>query len=431
MASTRLPGALRQILETPLGDDVVVPELPPIEVKTRDEVREVVQVLNDVQDRTLALAADQAVLRRNIADSFVNLGRRNQNLLDRQLAFITELEQSETEPEELESLFRLDHLATRMRRNAESLLVLAGVESPRQWADPVACDDVIRASLGEVEDYQRVTVRHLDDVRFAGEAASGLSHVLAELIENALNFSPPTEQVELKGRRTDDGYLLAIDDDGIGMSPEEIEQANRRLSGEESYTVAPSRYLGHYVAGNLAQRFGIGLRLQDRPAGGVTATVSIPSALLVDVAPELPDELTLDPIETSVNDASAPVPVARAAEGPSSLAEALGRPQMDSIESSADLTAAIDGRTAGITLPPAAADGALPKRVPGAQRPDLEPTIARRPSAPDPEPASAPSTDAFGFLAGFAAVDDDAADGPVADGTETDAPATFPTEEDR
>ncbi|MGK2929109.1 MAG: sensor histidine kinase, partial [Acidimicrobiales bacterium] len=265
MAGTRLPAALHQISLTPLGEDVVVPHLDPIVVKTRDEVHEVVDVLNDVQDRTLALAVDQAVLRRNIADSFVNLGRRNQNLLDRQLEFISELEQNETEPEELESLFRLDHLATRMRRNAESLLVLAGVESPRQWTAPVEVDDVVRAALGEVEDYQRVNVRHLDPVMVAGTAAAGVSHVLAELIENALNYSPPGAEVEVKGRENSDGYMIAVDDDGIGMSAEDLDRANRRLSGQESYTVAPSRYLGHYVAGNLATRFGISVRLQDSP----------------------------------------------------------------------------------------------------------------------------------------------------------------------
>lgn len=408
MATERLPRALRQILETPLGDDVVVPELDPIEVRTRDEVREVVQVLNDVQERSLALAADQAVLRRNIADSFVNLGRRNQNLLDRQLAFITELEESETEPEELESLFRLDHLATRMRRNAESLLVLAGVESPRQWSEPLDVDDVVRASLGEVEDYQRVDVRHLDDVRVAGEAASALSHVLAELIENALQFSPPHASVELKGRTDGDGYLLAVEDDGIGMSGEELERANLRLSGEESYTVAPSRYLGHYVAGNLAQRFGIVVRLQDRPAGGVTATVRVPTSLLSDATTSVDDATTIVDLGGEEPDIVPAEHAADVPDAPATLAEALGRPQIDGIESADDLTAAIDG----VTPPEAAGGSSLPRRVPGAQRPDAEPTVARRVAD---APATDDRPDPLGFLAGFTAAGDD----------------TTPSEEDR
>jgi len=158
MAGRRLPDAVRSILETPLGEDVVLPEVTPIAVQTRDEVNEVVAALNKVQERTLALAVDQAVLRRNIADSFVNLGRRNQNLLDRQLEFITELEQVETEPDQLEALFRLDHLATRMRRNAESLLVLAGTESPRTWGAPVEVDAVVRLNTSTTAVDQTITV---------------------------------------------------------------------------------------------------------------------------------------------------------------------------------------------------------------------------------------------------------------------------------
>jgi hypothetical protein len=228
----------------------------------------------------LDLAVEQAVLRRNIADSFVNLGRRNQNLLGRQLDFITELESNETNPDTLSNLFRLDHLATRMRRNAESLLVLAGIEPPRKWAAPVRLSDVIRAALGEVEDYQRVTVRGVEPATIVGAAAADLAHLLAELIENALVFSPPDQVVDIRGRSRPDGYTLAIIDSGLGMTAADIEAANRRLAGEESFTVAPSKYLGHYVAGNLAARHGIVVHLDNSPGNGVTATVSIPLGLL-------------------------------------------------------------------------------------------------------------------------------------------------------
>ncbi|HEV7761655.1 MAG TPA: nitrate- and nitrite sensing domain-containing protein, partial [Acidimicrobiales bacterium] len=190
MANNRLPDAVLDILDTPLGDDVTVPHVDPIAVQTRDEVSDVAEALNTVQDSALDLAVEQAVLRRNIADSFVNLGRRNQNLLGRQLDFITELEHNETDPDTLANLFRLDHLATRMRRNAESLLVLAGIDPPRKWAAPVRITDAIRAALGEVEDYQRVTVRQVEPTTVMGSAAADLAHLLAELIENALIFSP-------------------------------------------------------------------------------------------------------------------------------------------------------------------------------------------------------------------------------------------------
>jgi signal transduction histidine kinase len=280
MAEHRLPEAVIDILETPLGEDVAVPRVKPVHVRTRDEVADVATALNTVQDTALDLAVEQAVLRRNIADSFVNLGRRNQNLLGRQLDFITELESNETEPETLANLFRLDHLATRMRRNAESLLVLAGIEPPRKWAAPVRLTDVIRAALGEVEDYQRVTVRGIEPATILGNAAADLAHLLAELVENALVFSPPDQTVDIRGRNRPEGYTLAIIDSGLGMPDSDIAAANRRLAGAESFTIAPSKYLGHYVAGNLAARHDIHVQLNSSPGNGITATVDLPPTLL-------------------------------------------------------------------------------------------------------------------------------------------------------
>ena len=302
MAEERLPAAVTDILETPLGDDVTVPTVDPIQVNTRDEVADVADALNTVQDSALDLAVEQAVLRRNIADSFVNLGRRNQNLLGRQLDFITELEANEADPDTLSNLFRLDHLATRMRRNAESLLVLAGIEPPRQWAAPVRLTDVIRAALGEVEDYQRVTVRGVEPATIIGSAAADLAHLLAELIENALVFSPPDQTVDIRGRLRPNhvgadgagGYTLAIIDSGLGMPAGDLASANRRLAGAESFTVAPSKYLGHYVAGNLAARHGIRVTLDNSPGNGVTATLDLPVELLTSDA-ELGDPMPAPP----------------------------------------------------------------------------------------------------------------------------------------
>ena len=267
MADHRLPDAVTDILDTPLGENIAVPQVDPVRVRTRDEVADVAEALNTVQDTALDLAVEQAVLRRNIADSFVNLGRRNQNLLGRQLDFITELESNETDADTLSNLFRLDHLATRMRRNAESLLVLAGIEPPRQWAAPVRLTDVIRAALGEVEDYHRVAVRGVEPATIIGSAAADLAHLLAELIENALVFSPPDQSVDIRGPQTasDGGYTLAVIDTGLGMAAERLAAANRRLAGAESFTVAPSKYLGHYVAGNLAARHEIHVRLDTSP----------------------------------------------------------------------------------------------------------------------------------------------------------------------
>jgi signal transduction histidine kinase len=309
MAEHRLPDAVLDILETPLGDDVDVPQITPVNVRTRDEVSDVADALNTVQDSALDLAVEQAVLRRNIADSFVNLGRRNQNLLGRQLDFITELESNETDPDTLASLFRLDHLATRMRRNAESLLVLAGIEPPRKWAAPVRLTDVIRAALGEVEDYQRATIRGVEPATILGSAAADLAHLIAEFMENALTFSPPDQNVEVRGRHNHDGgYSLAVIDAGFGMPAADIAQANRRLAGTESFTIAPSKYLGHYVAGNLAARHGIHLQLDNSPGSGITATIDLPPGLLTSEAP------TGDPITDPHGNRVIAARVAEAAE---------------------------------------------------------------------------------------------------------------------
>ncbi len=296
MAEQGLPDAVNEILDTPLGEDVVVPAVRPLHLATSDEVADVAGALNTVQETALDLAVEQAVLRRNIADSFVNLGRRNQHLLGRQLDFITELESKETEPDALANLFRLDHLATRMRRNAESLLVLAGFEPPRKWTVPVRLTDVIRAALGEVEDYHRVSVRAVEAATLLGSAAADLAHLLAELLENALVFSPPDQSVDIRGRHRADGppggtsYTLAVIDTGLGMTADDLAAANRRLAGAESFTIAPSKYLGHYVAGNLAARHGIRVHLDNSPGNGVTATITLPPELLTT------DEVTGAPV---------------------------------------------------------------------------------------------------------------------------------------
>jgi signal transduction histidine kinase len=299
MSRERLPGAVQGILDAPTTVPLDIPRLQPVEVRTRDEVADVAEALTTVQESALGLAVEQAALRRNIADSFVHLGRRNQTLLGRQLDFITELEHGETDPAALANLFRLDHLATRMRRNAESLLVLAGIEPPRVWRVPMQVADVVRAALGEIENYHRVEIQSVEPAAVIGSSAADLAHLLAELIENALAFSPPHERVEVSGcfryagpysydRRApagpeDDGaFTITISDSGIGMSPEDIDRANQRLAGEESFAVAPSQYLGHYVAGMIARRHGISVRMDSYGRRGSRATVTLPSSLLSD-----------------------------------------------------------------------------------------------------------------------------------------------------
>ncbi|HEX6424916.1 MAG TPA: nitrate- and nitrite sensing domain-containing protein [Acidimicrobiales bacterium] len=368
MAEHRLPEAVTDILETPLGEDVTVPTVDPVRVDTRDEVSDVADALNTVQDSALDLAVEQAVLRRNIADSFVNLGRRNQNLLGRQLDFITELEANETNADTLANLFRLDHLATRMRRNAESLLVLAGIEPPRQWAAPVRLTDVIRAALGEVEDYQRVTVRGVEPATILGSVAADLAHLLAELIENALVFSPPDQTVDIRGRNRPDGYTLAIIDSGLGMPAADVEAANRRLAGMESFTIAPSKYLGHYVAGNLAARHGIGVRLDNSPGNGITATIDLPPTLL-----------------TTDTDVAAPV---TPPHGMPALADSAGAPGTASPVPADPSVPAPPEPTPAALAAPGIAPWGRPRHM--AEPPALDPAVGVPPAGPAaaPEPAT-------------------------------------------
>jgi signal transduction histidine kinase len=268
---------------------------PPVRVApgASVEVRKVAEAFEQVQNTAYTLATAQARLRLATTESLANLGHRNQNLLRRLLGFITKLEAEEASPTGLANLFELDHLATRMRRNAESLLVLVDAADPRQWTEPMPITDIIRAAVSEVEEYRRVTLRRVDDVLVNGSVVGTVVHMLAELIENGLVFSPPDVDVEVHGRMVDGGYLIAVIDSGIGMTPEEMNRANQRLRGEGDFITAPARYLGHFVVGRLAAEIGVQVQLASSPVTGVTARLGLPAALItereaISAAPRLP-----------------------------------------------------------------------------------------------------------------------------------------------
>jgi signal transduction histidine kinase len=253
-------------------------ELP---VRSTDEIGRLAAAFNSVHRVAVRIAIEQAALRKSIGDMFVNLARRSQSLIDRQLNLIDELERGTEDPEHLADLFRLDHLATRMRRNAENLLVLANTEPGRRWSEPVPIADVLRASSSEVEDFSRVELATGDRLRLAGHASSDVVHLLAELIENAISFSPPDTAVRLKTQRSATGYLIEIEDSGIGMSEAELAAANKRLANPPEIDFALERMLGFFVVGRLAGRHGIQVRLRRSWHDGVTAQVLIPGALLL------------------------------------------------------------------------------------------------------------------------------------------------------
>jgi signal transduction histidine kinase len=280
VSSERLPGAVA-ILQ---AADTEVPRPSPVAAPERaaTEIKLVATALGRVQDTALELAGEQAMIRRNTAASLANLGRRNQNLVRRQLSLISEFEREELDPTALSKLFQLDHLATRMRRNAESLLVLVGETSPRTWSPPLPVVDVIRAALSEVEEYRRVVVRRADEAWINGAAVAEIAHMLAELVENGLAFSPPDREVEIYGRKAGERYLLVVVDYGIGMAPEALAKATARLRDEENFLVAPTRFLGHYVVGRLARQLSVHVELSDSPTAGMTARMVLPADLLTE-----------------------------------------------------------------------------------------------------------------------------------------------------
>ncbi|NEA64569.1 nitrate- and nitrite sensing domain-containing protein [Streptomyces sp. SID12488] len=293
VARHRLPATVARIQQSP-QDEVEFPEAQAQALGGTDEIAEVAESLRQVEHTALQLAAQQAGLRRNTTESLANLGRRNQNLVRRQLGLITRLERQELDPDALAELFELDHLATRMRRNAESLLVLAGQNPPRPTAAPAGGLEVVQSAVAEVEQYRRVLIAAVEPVRVRGHAVADVAHLLAELIENGLTFSPPNEPVEVHGwYDTEDGtYSFAVVDHGVGMSAAEKERASARFSGsdEDAFLAAPTRFLGHLVVGRLAHRLGEGAKVHlfDTPGGGLSALLVLPDRLLAPATQPFP-----------------------------------------------------------------------------------------------------------------------------------------------
>jgi signal transduction histidine kinase len=282
VAERRLPNVVERLATAGPDDQIdISASYDQIPVRGRDEIGRVTRAFNSVHEVAVQVATEQAALRQSIADLFLNLARRSQTLVGRQLQMIDELERNERDPDSLDRLFRLDHLATRMRRNAEDLIVLSGAQPPRRWSHPVPLIEVVHGAIGEVEDYTRVEPLPLADLGVAGQAVSDIVHLLAELIENATAFSHPETKVTVAGEPTAAGYVLEIEDRGIGMSDEELAAANQRLEQPPSIDLGLSRRLGLYVVAKLAARHGIKVQLRHSWFGGLTALVKLPQVLLL------------------------------------------------------------------------------------------------------------------------------------------------------
>ncbi len=279
IAQTRLPGMVDQLSRTDPGR--VDTTVAPIPINTRDEIGEVARAFDQVHREAVRLAAEQAMLRGNVNAIFTNLSQRNQGLIQRQLELITDLENNEGDPDQLDNLFKMDHLATRMRRNGENLLVLAGEETARQWNQPVPLVDVLRAAASEVEAYERIELVGIPEADIHGSAVTDLVHLLAELLENATAFSSPQTKVRVTATRLPDGrVMIEIHDRGIGLTAEDFADINHKLAEPPTVDVEVAKRMGLFVVGRLADRHGI--RVQLRPSGeqaGTTSLVMLPEPI--------------------------------------------------------------------------------------------------------------------------------------------------------
>jgi signal transduction histidine kinase len=279
IAETRLPSLVDQLSRTDPGR--VDTQVTPIPLNTQDEIGEVARAFDQVHREAVRLAAEQALLRGNVNAIFTNLSQRNQGLIQRQLELITDLENNEADPDQLENLFKMDHLATRMRRNGENLLVLAGEEPGRQWNQPVPLVDVLRAAASEVEAYDRIELVGIPETDIHGSAVTDLVHLLAELLENATTFSSPQTKVRVTATRLPDGRVMVeIHDRGIGLTAEDFADINRKLADPPTVDVEIAKRMGLFVVGRLSQRHGI--RVQLRPSGeqaGTTSLVMLPEPI--------------------------------------------------------------------------------------------------------------------------------------------------------
>ncbi|WP_240506460.1 ATP-binding protein [Thermoactinospora rubra] len=278
LADHRLPSVVERVSR---GEDVDLAREAPALDFGDNEIGQVAQAFTTVQRTALEVAAGQAALRVSQRDTLTSLARRTQGLVNQQITVLDDLQRRHTTPEELEGLFRLDHLASRLRRNAENLLVLAGATPARSWRNPVPMLEVVRGALAEIDGYTRVSIMPLGEVHLAGKAVGDVVHLLAEIIENATSFSPPHTTVTVAGQYVANGYALEVEDRGLGMPPEDLEEANRRIADPPEFKITGSAArLGFHVVSQLAARHDIKVTLRPSAYGGTTVVILLPPGLV-------------------------------------------------------------------------------------------------------------------------------------------------------
>ncbi len=432
-AEQRLPDVVERLRR---GEEVDIAQEAPVADRGADEIGQVAQAFTEVQKVAIRSAMVEVTLRRGLNEVFLNIARRSQGLVHRQLAVLDRLERDAEDPDHLAELFRVDHLATRLRRHAEDLVILADAAPGRGWRNPVAMVDLIRGAISEVEAYDRVEIGAVQPAGTVGRVVGDVIHLLAELMENATTFSPPESRVEVSGEHVAQGYALSVSDQGLGMTAAAIEEANRKLAQSPEFDPAETARLGLFVVARLAARHGVQVRLRPSEGTGLTAVVVIPTELITTEPSPLPgpdvpaaDEQAATPEQRRLARATRLTTVPR----PRSRSATRAKPTPDGPERTAPTgePAADVGQGAparGSTVAPAEEPDGLPRRIRrrGPVAP-ARPAVRAVPAVADGVrgPVDAPTVRLPAVTArpGQAA----AIDGPAADRTEQVAAIDGPT----
>lgn len=385
IANERLPAMVAKIRA---GEDPG--EITPIPVTTHEEMGQLARAVDDMNRQAVTLASGEAKVRQQVGEMFSTLSRRNNSLINQQLSLIERLERDEEDPNRLESLFRLDHLASRMRRTADSLMVLADAPVAASDTDALALGDVFQAAMAGVQEYQRVQIESAPADKVAGAAASDLVHLMTELVDNALAFSPPTAPVRVLTRSAGDNVLVEVSDGGLGIAPDVLEDLNADLRSGGDVTPDTARRMGLLVVSRLAERHGLTVSLARNERGGTTATVLVPAALLRGrPGAEAPVSFTKPAPAPAATAAPSPAPAAAGAPTPKQ------RPGLASLTSAKGL---VTPNPVAPATPMPAAPPVTPS-VPVATTPSGLPqrgasAAPATPAAPKPQPESAPAAQA-------------------------------------
>jgi signal transduction histidine kinase len=408
VAHEHLPDAVARIRA---GGEV--PPITPIDVHTKEEVGQLARAVDDLHRQAVVLAAGEAGLRAQVSEMFVTLSRRNTSLVNQQLGLIDALEKDEEDPARLESLFRLDHLASRMRRTAESLLVLADADAQPTGQQGLTVGEAMQAATAGVQDYQRVSISTNSlTTRIADDVASDVVHLLTELVDNALAYSSPSTSVAVGAAHTPDGVVLDIVDAGLGIPDDTRAELNERLSSGGTVTTDTTRRMGLFVVSRLAQRHGITVQLNRNAQGGTTATVLLPTTVLPELLPRQAEPAHDAPALESEAEASVPEPTTDLPHlAPVSVGELAAQ-----AASPSRLQAVLEGAL-GSGLQSGPGNGRLPVRRPGAN-------LADSPAALAPVTPTAPETPAIPVAGVASVIPVEAAPEPAAEPARQPADAT-------